>query len=360
MKKVRFGVVGTNARGRSVMGEAVGDDRFELCGACDIKQDQLLKARDFFEREKELSGITYYSDYDEMLRDESIDAIYVATDAICHVPFVIKALEAGKHVLSEIPAVNSVEEAERLKSAALAHPTRKYMVAENCCYWGFIEAWKAMADEGKFGEAVYAESEYLHSIDFRDIKPEDYPPEHWRSFNPTVKYLTHNLGPLLYILDDECVSVSAMEPDAVYNPYIKIKKNAVALFKTRKGTVIRILISFGSFTGFDHNFRILGTRGSIMTDPTKSLADAHSFASFSDIPGSMDDKVDIPVTMTSFGKGGTHGGADRKMIADFIDCIINDTAPPLDVDMAIKISLPGVIAAESIARGGEKLEIPKI
>lgn len=360
MKKLKFGVVGVNSRGRGVLGQVIGESDIELKAVCDIKPEELAKAKDYFENEKGVKNLECYSDYDEMLKKADIDAVFVATYAIDHVSFVIKALEAGKHVLSEIPAVNSIDEAKQLKAAVLAHPELKYMVAENCCYWGFIQAWKIMADEGKFGEAVYAESEYLHSCDYRDLKPENFPPEHWRSFNPSIKYLTHNLGPLLHILDDECVSVTAMEPDVVYNPYVKIKKNAVALFKTKKGAMIRILISFGSFTGFDHNFRILGTRGSIMTDPTKKLEDAHSFASFSDIPGSMDDKVEIPVTMTSFGKGGSHGGADRKMILDFVNCVLNDTPVPLDVDFAIRISLPGVIAAESIAKGGMTLEIPKI
>ena len=360
MDIIKFGAVGVNSRGRGVMKEALGNPHFKLCAVCDIKPEELKKAEELFKGEKGISDLECYADYDEMLKNADIDAVFVATDAICHVPFVVKALEAGKHVLSEIPAVNSVEEAKILKEAVLTHPEVKYMVAENCCYWGFIEAWKAMADESKFGEAVYAESEYLHSIDYRDLKPENYPPEHWRSFNPSIKYLTHNLGPLLYILDDECVSVSAMEPDVVYNPYVKIKKNAAALFKTKKGAMIRILISFGSFTGFDHNFRILGTRGSIMTDPTKSLNDAHSIASFSDIPGSMDLKVDIPVTMSSFSGGGGHGGADFKMISDFINCIVEDKKPRLDVDFAIKISLPGVIAAQSIEEGSANLEIPKI
>lgn len=361
MEKVKFGAVGVNSRGRGVMKSALANPNFQLKAVCDIKPQELKKAEDLFKGECGISDLECYADYDEMLKNADIDAVFVATDAICHVPFVVKALEAGKHVLSEIPAVNSLEEAKILKEAVKAHPEVKYMVAENCCYWGFIEAWKKMADDGKFGEAVYAESEYLHSADYRDLKPENYPPEHWRSFNPSIKYLTHNLGPLLYILDDECVSVSAMEPDVVYNPYVKIKKNAAALFKTRKGAIIRILISFGSFTGFDHNFRILGTRGSIMTDPTKSLNDAHSHASFSDIPGSMDDKVDIPITMTSFGTGqGGHGGADYKMISDFIKCVLEDKAPKLDVDFAIRISLPGVIAAQSIENGGNNLDIPKI
>ena len=52
-----------------------------------------------------------------------------------------------------------------------------------------------------------------------------------------------------------------------------------------------------------------------------------------------------------------HGGVDAKMMREFIKCIIDDTEPPIDVDMGIRISLPGIIAAESAKRGGEVLTV---
>ena len=88
-----------------------------------------------------------------------------------------------------------------------------------------------------------------------------------------------------------------MVPDVEYNPYCEIQKNGVAIFKTAKGAVIRILICFDAFLGFDHKFSIIGTRGTIETDKTKPFDDAHSFARFSDISGTIDEKVDIPVTL---------------------------------------------------------------
>ena len=47
------------------------------------------------------------------------------------------------------------------------------------------------------------------------------------------------------------------------------------------------------------------------------------------------------------------------MVLDFIRCIIEDKQPELDVDMGIKMSLPGIIAHDSAAQGGTALEIPK-
>ena len=80
-----------------------------------------------------------------------------------------------------------------------------------------------------------------------------------------------------------------------------------------------------------------------------------------DIPGSIDEKVEIPVTLRFPGeREGLHGGADLKMMRAFIRCIIDDTKPPVDVDLGIRMTVPGIIAAESAAKCGELMEIPEI
>ena len=48
------------------------------------------------------------------------------------------------------------------------------------------------------------------------------------------------------------------------------------------------------------------------------------------------------------------------MVLDFIRCIIEDAPSPVDVDLAINMALPGIIAAESCANGGQVMEIPEI
>lgn len=357
-KFVKLGIVGMG-RGGAVALDVVDEAKVKITAICDRNPEIMESRKKDFEKAG-ASGFECYSTFDEMLEQADIDAVFIATDAICHVPYAIKALDAGKHVISEIPAVNSIDEAKALKAAVSRHPELKYMTAENCCYWEFIQTWKTMYDDGKFGQAVYAESEYIHSKDWRTMKPEQFPKDHWRSFNPAIKYLTHNLGPLLYIMDDYCVSVSCMSPDVKYNPY-RPDKNQVALFKTAKGAVIRILITFDLFADFDHNFRIMGTRGSIETDPTKPLEEAHSFARLSDIPGSIRDKIEIPVTLKrSDEPDAGHGGADKKMMMAFINCILEDTKPPIDVDMGIRITLPGIIASESALNGGKPMDIPTI
>lgn len=355
---VKLGVVGLG-RGKDVTIELADEKDVRVTAICDRNPQKLKNAIEDYEKAG-FKDFDTFDTFDAMLEKGDIDAVFIATDATDHVPYVIKALDAGKHVLSEIPAVNSLEEARMLKSAVEKHPELKYMTGENCCYWAFIQAWKSMYDEGKLGQAIYAESEYIHGSDIREKTQADYDPNHWRYYNPPIKYLTHNLGPLLYIMDDECVSVSCMQPDELYNPY-RPDKNAVAIFKTKKGAVIRILIVFDAFAGFDHNFAIIGTKGTVETDKTKSLNDAHSFARFMEVPESLNEKIDIPVTLSFADETGAgHGGADKKMVQAFVKCIVEDTKPPVDVELGIKMTIPGIIAAESAKNGGQLMEIPKI
>jgi len=359
-KVVKLGIVGMR-RGIYV-GSMVGhDDNVEITAICDLDPKMIDYALDYARREG-FDEPAVFSDFDEMLKTD-IDAVYIATGANVHVPLVVKAMEAGKHVISEIPAINTLEEAKILKATVKAHPELKYMTAENCCYWAFIQAWKQMYDAGKIGEAVYAEAEYLHAPDYRDLKPESYGGR-WSSVVPAIQYITHELGPLLYVLGDRCVSVSCMSSDIKYNPYKETTETDVAIFKTAKGAVLRILICFGAYVGFDHNFTVLGTKGMLETDKTKPMEEANTFARMAEMPrapGAASAKFEIPVT-TAFAGESTegHGGADVKMMRDFIKCIVEDTEPPINVDAGIEMALPGIMAYQSILNGGNVVEIPVI
>lgn len=355
---VKLGVVGLN-RGKDVVSEILGDSNVVLYAICD-KNAQLLEERKaYFEKEHGVENLLCFDSLEAFLASD-VEAVYIATDATLHAKQVVQALDAGKHVISEIPTVNTIEEARMLKAAAKAHPGQKFMVAENCCFWAFIETWKKMYEDGKLGQAVYAEAEYLHADDVINKEPDPIQGE-WRKTFDAIKYITHDLGPLLYIMNDRCVSVSCFEPDVRYHPLKNGSENGVAIFKTEKGAVIRILICFGAYVGFDHNFAIMGTRGTVETDKTKPLETAHTFAKLSEIPGTFEKKMEIPVGLSYDTEGiSGHGGADAKMMRAFVKCILEDTEPPVNIDMGIQMSIPGILAHESALNGGMPVEIPVI
>ena len=133
------------------------------------------------------------------------------------------------------------------------------------------------------------------------------------------------------------------------------------LVKTAKGAVIRIWICFGAYVGYTHNYAMYGTRGMIEVDKSKIRTEAHCKARFSDVPTSFGgEKIDVPITVFSFqdGKGKSHLGIDRKMMRAFFDSIKNDTKPPIDVDLGIRMALAGIYAHESYLQGGSAVSIP--
>ncbi len=354
-KTVKLGVVGMG-RGRDVATRGLDLDHLKLTAVCDRNLEKLEDAKRHF-GSMGLTDLRYCADFEELLRAD-IDAVFIATDAIYHVPYVLRALEAGKHVLSEIPAVNSLEEAKQLKAAVLAHPELKYMTAENSCFRSYVNVWKTMREQGSFGDIVYAEAEYFHADDYRTFRKEDFPEDHWRSFIPAIYYLTHDLGTLLYMMDDRVTTVTCMEPEVQYNPYKRGRQTGAALFRTEKGAVIRILICFGAYVGYAHNYRMVGTRGTIQTDYAKGAVwETTSYARLAEIPGSISAPVTIPIPEAA---GADHILADKRCMAAFIRSITEDARPPIDVDLGIRISLPGIYAHESAEKGGASVEIPTV
>ncbi len=356
IQPVKLGVVGL-IRGRAIAATLIGDKNVQIRAIADLVPARLQACREDFE-EKGVKDLLCFASLDELLASD-VDAVLIATDKPYHAAHCIKALDMGKHVLSEIPTVSTIEEARALRAAVKAHPELKFMTAENCFYMMFVESWREMYRAGKFGDVIYAEAEYLHAGESQ--KP--IPPEsnHWRKYMNAINYLTHDLGSLLYIMDDRCVSVTCMEPaENKYRAGRVGKETGVALFRTEKGAIIRILISWGCYTAPTHNFALYGTRGSIMTDKTKQIIEAHCFASLSEIPGSFDRMFEIPVGL-SLPRGEQVDGncdCDAKMLRAFIQCIINDTEPPIDVDMGLRISIPGIIAETSAKEGSVCLTIP--
>ena len=93
-----------------------------------------------------------YGSYEELLADPDIDAVYNPLPNHLHVPWSIKALEAGKHVLCEKPIALSADEARQLADAAGQHPQLKVMEAFMYRHHPQWRLAHQLVNEGKIGE----------------------------------------------------------------------------------------------------------------------------------------------------------------------------------------------------------------
>ncbi len=108
-KKLRWGVLSTAAIGTKKVIPAMQSSQYTVVTA--IASRDLARARD---AAKTLGIEKAYGSYEELLADPDVDAIYNPLPNQLHVPWTIKAAEAGKHVLCEKPLSMSLAEARTL------------------------------------------------------------------------------------------------------------------------------------------------------------------------------------------------------------------------------------------------------
>jgi predicted dehydrogenase len=349
---LKLGLVGIG-RGRMVQSAARrADVRFEA--VCDV-QFADSAARDRLLAELKAGGMPFayaYHDYDRFL-EHDLDVVVVASPAPLHAAQSIAALRGGKDVICEVPAVMSLDEARDLVRA-VRETRRRYLFAENCCYWGFVRAWRQMVDDGRIGTPFYAEGEYIHDVRFLMRDTTGQPT--WRASFAPIRYCTHETGPLLDLLQDRGVSVTCLETGTSVAPEFPAADAGVALMSMGKGSVVKLLACFKNAVEPPyHRFLVFGTKGALETRTTEAV----THANLGDIPH-LEGRVSLPLGTALRGSlsAGGHGGADAAMLDDFLDALARDLPLPIDVYRGLDYTLPGVCAVLSAAQGGMPVAIP--
>ena len=154
-KVLRLGVIGCGgiANGKHMPAEK-RNPRAKMVAFCDIIPERAEKAKKDFGDENS----AVYTDYKELLKDPTIDAVLVLTHNAEHCHITVDALNAGKHVLCEKPMATSYEEAQKMIEAAKKKNNKVLTI-------GYQNRWrpdsmymKQMANDGEFGDIYYAEA----------------------------------------------------------------------------------------------------------------------------------------------------------------------------------------------------------
>jgi len=104
-------------------------------------------------------GINILKSHSEMLKDDNIDLVVVATPNIYHYPMVKESLLAGKHVVVEKPFVPTIKEADELISLS-GETGKKIFVFQNRRWDGDFLTIKKLIAAGKFGNIKYYEAHF--------------------------------------------------------------------------------------------------------------------------------------------------------------------------------------------------------
>lgn len=301
----------------------------------------------------------------EKFLDYDFDAVLLATYCPNHAEDAIRALKAGKHVLSEVTSFHTVAEGvklvEEVEKSGLV-----YNLAENYPFSAVNMYLREKWQEGLFGDLMYAEYSYLHEvrtlqytyIDGVPIEP-GWTVHNWRSWIHGHYYNTHSLGPVMYITGLRPVRVVALpgarglEGSICRDPRSKWNSPAPSLIKMSNGGLVRNLM--GAMTDDTNIQRLWGTRGSAEWSGQGLRL---RLGAAGEAP-KMTVKPRWPFLGELAEKTG-HGGGDFWVLYYFARQILTGEPAPCEIYTAADCTLQGIMAYRSAMENGQPYDIPDL
>lgn len=155
MSKLKLGIIGTGGicNNKHLPSLAKVEDKVEVVALCDLDEE---KAKETAKRHG-LTNAAIYTDYKELLKDESIDIVHVCTPNVAHCQITVDAFEAGKHVLCEKPMAATTEDAQKMLDA-WKKSGKKFTVGYQNRFRYDVQVLKKACDAGELGDIYYGEA----------------------------------------------------------------------------------------------------------------------------------------------------------------------------------------------------------
>ena len=354
-RPIRVGVVGVG-RGHSFAAGANELVGMELVALCDTWEEKLREAGQRY-------GVATYTDYNTFLQHD-MDAVVLANYFHEHAPFAIKALAAGKHVMSECTCNATLAEGVAL-CRAVEQSGLIYMLAENYPYTVFNMEMRRLYRGGEIGEVTYAEGEYNHPMSPDDWLPISPGMNHWRNWLPSTYYCTHALAPLMYITDRIPVKVNGLSiasREADQKTVRRGDPGSVILCRMDNGAVFRL---FGlMLPGHSNWYRVHGAHGAMENTRGPGYfgpGQVRVWHEEWDCPeGTPTERTYVPEwpEHTELARKAGHGGGDFWTNFAFAEAIRSGEQPFLDVYRGVTMSSVGILAWKSALQDGAPCDVP--
>lgn len=309
-----------------------------------------------------------FENFDDFI-NYPMDAVILANNFYEHAEFAIKCFEKNIHVFCECLSNGTMGEGVKL-IRAFEKSKSIYMLAENYPQMLHNREIKRVIDTGNLGEIMYAEAEYNHPVNpwyTYFTKKYKFYPEHWRHFLPKTYYITHSLGPVMYLTGATPKKVSAFAmffpikgdvPTASHNG----DKASNITTLNDDGSVFRVTAS-SCFGAHNNSTRVCGTKGQI--ENLRGMGD-QIMLRYNEWEKPENEPVEKLYTPSwndkdeEIIKQSGHGGADYVTARMFLDCVDKGIQPPhpFDVYSATAMSSVGILAHRSVLDGGKVYEIP--
>jgi predicted dehydrogenase len=254
MSVVRWGLVGAgDIAEKRVAPALVTANRSELV-AVSRRRPQL--AEEFARR---FGARRWHADWRELVRDDEIDAVYVAAPVQLHAPITIAAAEAGKHVLCEKPMALSVDECDRMIRSTDAAGVQLGIAYYRHLY-PLVQRVKRLLSDGAIGAPVIAQLDAFERF--------DPPPGHPRAWlldpavsggGPMFDFGCHRIEVLLSLFGD-VADVRALRANVLFDR--RVEDAAIATLRFLPGPLATVTVAHAAAEPRD-SLDVFGAEGSI-------------------------------------------------------------------------------------------------
>jgi predicted dehydrogenase len=368
-KPVRIAFVGLGNRGTHLLQLMLAMPGVSVPALCDINQDLLRHATEMVKDAQGNRPAGYSKglyDYRRMFERDDVDAVLVATPSEWHARMSLDAMHAGKHVASESPGAQSVEECWNLVKTCEA-TERQYMLIESSIHDHTHLLIMNMAHAGVFGEPYYGECSYT---------PDHLAPQgsaigaltsHWetkhkafgtlcptRSLGPVSKWMGLNRG-------DRPVSLVSMMSKPPSSQRCSLEKRTedlasqinVTLIKTARNRVITIYYNTDGTRPMTNFNLVQGTNGVYDSRHGVYIPGQSPVHQWENSVAAYDGEHGYALR-----KPRAKASADSSMLREFVQAVREGRTPFVDVYDSATWSAVAELSAESIRKGGVCLPFP--
>lgn len=388
MEDIRIGFIGLGCRGDDLLRRIVLAQGEQVVAVCDEYEDRAQAGALAVEKAGQARPAVYL-DYRDVIRNENVNTVIIASAWESHIEIALAAMYAGKATAMEVGGVYELKQCYDLVEAYEKTGT-PFMFLENCCFGRRELMVLNMVKKGLFGEIVHCAGGYQH--DLRSEISSGLENRHYRLRNYLTRncenYPTHDLGPIAKVLDinhgNRMLTLSSTASKAAgLRDYIQKNKSdneflrgktfaqgdiVTTVIKCARGETIVLTLDTTLPRYYSRNFTVRGTKGmyeevtdSIFLDREEDAK--HDFDWRKTRTGCAQEyetEYEHPIWEKYMKEGikGGHDGMDWLEFEAFFQSLRKNTPMPVDIYDAASWMAVTALSEMSVAQGGAVMNIP--
>lgn len=343
---MKYALIGCGRISPNHIAAAIANN-LDIVAICDINEDNMKKIITSFTLSDKVQK---YVDYRELLKNEKIDLIAIATESGKHSQIALDCIEAGVNIIIEKPIALSLSDADKIIQSSESKGVKVCACHQNR-FNKSIQKIRQAVEDGRFGKLIYG------TAHVRWNRGEDYYTQApWRGTweqdgGALMNQCIHNIDLLRWMMGDEIIEVVGFT-DQLLHDYLQAEDLGIALIRFKNG-------SYGIIEGttniypqnLEETLYIFGETGTIKAGgKSVNLIEEWRFADM------LDDSDTVKKTFNE-NPPNVYGFGHIPLYSDMIEAINKDRKPYVDA-YAGRRALELVLAIYKSQKEGRSVKLP--